>query len=93
MNYYTITEAAQKLGIHERNVRALIREGQLKTVDIGGKMKIDEDSILNIIPGFRDDPNPDVQPKKQFHQNIRNDVAHEFDDRRRTFINQNPSSY
>ncbi len=91
--YYTVTEAAKLMGIHERNVRELIRIGQLKTVTVGDKEKVTKESIDELPAGFKDDPNPDVQPKRQFHPNIQNDVSREFAKRRGTYINQNPSSY
>lgn len=84
--YYTIPETAKLMGIHERNVKALMREGRLKTVMIGDKEKVTKESIDELPTGFKDDPNPDVRIKRQVHPDNQNEVARKFDQRRRTYV-------
>lgn len=93
MDYYTITEASKILGIHERNIRDLIRQNQLQTKEIGNKIKISKESMDNLIPGFRDDPNPDVQTKEQFNPNLWNDVSRKFDEHRKSFHPHQSKNY
>lgn len=76
---YTITEAAKRIGIHERNVRELIREGQLSTINVGDKIKVTGKSIEELLPGFKNDPNPDMEKKKQFNPNATNDISRMMD--------------
>lgn len=66
---YTVTETAKILGIHERNVRELIRTKRLEAVEINGKAKVTAESIKEVLPGFMDDPNPDREIKKQRNPN------------------------
>lgn len=76
LEFYTVTEAAKLMRIHERNVKELIRIGQLKTVTIGDKEKVTKESIDDLPAGFRDDPNPDQEVKKQKHP-----VKHDYQKR------------
>ena len=67
LTIYSITEAAKILGIHERNVRELVRQEQLKAVYLNGDIKITKESMDELLPGFKNDPNPDQEVKKQRH--------------------------
>ncbi len=79
---YTITEAAKILGIHERNIKDLIRQGWLETVKIGDTVKVTKESMDNVPSGYLKDPNPDQEIKKQKNrvsENFATQVSENFE--------------
>lgn len=67
LTFYTVTEVAKILGIHERNVKELVRQEQLEAIYLNGDIKISKKSMDELLPGFKNDPNPDQEIKKQRH--------------------------
>lgn len=84
---YTVTEAAKILGIHERNVRELVREGQLEAAYINGDVRVTKDSMDKLLPGYKNDPNPDQEIKKQQHP-----VKYDLQERERHELIRNKAS-
>lgn len=41
-------EAAEKLGVSDRRVRAMIKEGKIKAVNVGGGYVIEESELENV---------------------------------------------
>lgn len=88
IDFYTITETAKMLGIHERNVKELIRLGRLQTVKINDKVKVSIDSINELLPGFKHDPNPDREVKKQKHPVKKDFIKREMEQKNREEVQQ-----
>jgi len=84
LTFYTVTEAAKILGIHERNVRELVRQEQLEAAYLNGDIKITKKSMDELLPGFKNDPNPDQEVKKQRHP-----VKKDMQERERSKLMQN----
>ncbi len=41
-------DAAEKLGVSDRRVRAMIKEGKIKAVNVGGGYVIEESELKNV---------------------------------------------
>ncbi len=55
---YSVEELAEMLGLHERTVRGMLREGRLKGSKVGKKWYVTEENLKDI---FREPDQPDKE--------------------------------
>jgi excisionase family DNA binding protein len=48
MNLISAKEAAEKLGVSDRRIRAMIKEGKIKAIQIAGGYIIEEKELENV---------------------------------------------
>ncbi len=48
MKLISAKEAAEKLGVSDRRIRAMIKEGKIKAVNVGGGYVIEEKELANV---------------------------------------------
>ena len=48
MKLISAKDAAEKLGVSDRRIRAMIKEGKIKAVNVGGGYVIEESDLKNV---------------------------------------------
>ena len=48
MKLMSAKDAAEKLGVSDRRIRAMIKEGKIKAVNVGGGYVIEEKELANV---------------------------------------------
>ena len=48
MKLISAKDAAEKLGVSDRRIRAMIKEGKIKAVNVGGGYVIEEKELANV---------------------------------------------
>jgi excisionase family DNA binding protein len=48
MNLISAKDAAERLGVSDRRIRAMIKEGKIKAVNVGGGYVIEEKELENV---------------------------------------------
>ncbi len=48
MKLISAKDAAEKLGVSDRRIRAMIKEGKIKAVNVGGGYVIEESELKNV---------------------------------------------
>ncbi len=48
MKLISAKDAAEKLGVSDRRIRAMIKEGKIKAVNVGGGYVIEEKDLSNV---------------------------------------------
>jgi excisionase family DNA binding protein len=49
MKLISAKDAAEKLGVSDRRIRAMIKEGKIKAVNVGGGYVIEEKELENVV--------------------------------------------
>jgi len=83
MGLLTVREVAQRLRLHEMTVRRHIREGRLRALRVGGRIRVEEEELmrLSLLDRKRDEPTPE-QLRARILAPLSND---ELDRRRKVF--------
>jgi len=69
LEFYTIAETAKMLNTRERNVKSMIQNGILETVNVSGMTKVTKASIDSVLPNQVNESNPDVKKDTNPHKN------------------------